>query len=243
MDNVKLFYSKVLDDVNLSTQFNQIINEVETKGEITDEDIQKVSALAKTVDVELTAEEIENYLESLTAESEKLTDDELEMVAGGKSAKDVRDDLAPVVKTLEWAKKIHVHCFAADSKISTPNGAKVISEIKVDDEVFSLDAQNKKVVGKVIEVRPIADEEIYKVEFSNGATWLTTSSQYFYCGNDDYACAIDSKGKAALTEDGATATVAKVTKTGEVKKVYDFIVDGVNVFFVEGIASEGYSED
>lgn len=249
MENLKIFYSKVLDDVNLSTQLNQIINEVETKGEITDEDIQKVIALAKTVDVELTAEEIENYLESLTAESEKLTDNELEMVAGGKkksakeTAQDIRDNLEPVVNTLDWLKKLHVHCFAADSKISTPNGAKVISEIKVGDEVFSLDAQNKKVVGKVIEVRPIADEEIYKVEFSNGATWLTTSSQYFYCGNDDYACAIDSKGKAALTEDGATATVAKVTKTGEVKKVYDFIVDGVNVFFVEGIASEGYSED
>ena len=85
MDNVKLFYSKVLDDVNLSTQFNQIINEVETKGEITDEDIQKVSALAKTVDVELTAEEIENYLESLTAESEKLTDDDGRQISQRRS--------------------------------------------------------------------------------------------------------------------------------------------------------------
>lgn len=65
----------------------------------------------------------------------------------------------------------------------------------------------------------------------------------FYCCNDDYACAIDSQGKSALTEYGAAATVAKVTETGEIKKVYDFIVEGVNVFFVEGLAVAGYSVD
>ncbi len=42
---------------------------------------------------------------------------------------------------------------------------------------------------------------------------------------------------------GAAATVVKVTETGEIKKVYDFIVEGVNVFFVEGLAVAGYSVD
>ena len=62
----------------------------------------------------------------------------------------------------------------------------------------------------------------------------------FYCCNDDYACAIDSQGKS---EYGAAAIVVKVTETGEIKKVYDFIVEGVNVFFVEGLAVAGYSVD
>ncbi len=78
--------------------------------------------------------------------------------------------------------------------ISTPNG--------------------KKIISKVIEILPIIDEKIYKVEFSNGKIWFTTESQWFYCGNDDQACAIDSQGKFAITEDRATANVVKVENTG-----------------------------
>ena len=87
------------------------------------------------------------------------------------------------------------------------------------------------------------ENEIVKVEFSNGKIWFTTATQWFYCGNDDYACVLEDKGKSAITEENAKATVVKVTKTGEIQKVYDFIVEGVNVFFVEGIAAEGYSVD
>ena len=134
-------------------------------------------------------------------------------------------------------------CFIGNSKISTPNGEKFIKDIKIGDEVISLDAENKKVVSKVIEVRPVFENEIVKVEFSNGKIWFTTATQWFYCGNDDYACVLEDKGKSAITEENAKATVVKVTKTGEIKKVYDFIVEGVNVFFVEGIAAEGYSVD
>lgn len=241
MDNLKIFYAKVMEDETLAAKFEKILADVED--EITDEQCQKVVELAKEVGVEISVEDIKNYIDLHEKDSETLTDAELEMVAGGKSAKDVRDDMEPVVNTLKWVKDIHVHCFTADSKVATPSGDRVISDIKVGDEVFSVDAQNNKVVSKVTEVRPTVNEEIYKVEFSNGATWFTTSSQWFYCGNDDYACAIDSQGKAALTEGGATATVANVTKTGEVQKVYDFIVGGVNVFFVGGIAAEGYSVD
>lgn len=242
MEKLKEWHLKVMDDIKLSAKLNEILNEIELEEEVKNEHIQKIITLAKEVDVEITADDIKNYIKLLDKESEKLSDDELEMVAGGKDKSDA-DDAHTIAEFSKWVKKIHIHCFTADSKISTPSGPKAISAIKVGDEVFSVDSQNKKVVGKVTEVRPVADEEIYKVEFSNGATWFTTSSQWFYCGNDDYACAIDSNGKAAISEDGKTATVVNVTKTGEVQKVYDFIVDGVNVFFVDGIATEGYSED
>lgn len=241
MDNLKIFYSKIMEDEALAAKLNQILEDVED--EISDEQCQKVVELAKEVGVTLTVDEIKNYIELHEKDSETLTEDELEMVAGGKDKKSSADDAKRIADFLKWGKDIHLHCFTADSKISTPSGVKVIGDIKVGDEVISVDAQDKKVVSKVTEVRPVFDEEIYKVEFSNGATWFTTATQWFYCGNDDYACTIDSKGKAAITEDGATATVVNVTKTGEVKKVYDFIVDGVNVFFVEGVAAEGYSID
>ena len=232
--------------------------------------MQKLHDLSQAVGVEITVEDLKQYVEEFSNadnETAKLTYDELEQVAGGAGGendrgvdkdrigeytkkcmedaeelkKDIRvkEDLVinegPVTEPVTYGK-----CFAADSKISTPSGTRIISDIKVGDEVISLDVQNNKVVSKVIEVRPVADEEIYKVEFSNGATWFTTATQWFYCGDDDYACAIDSKGKAALTEDGASATVIKFEKTGDTQKVYDFIVDGVNVFFVEGIAAQGY---
>lgn len=210
-----------------------------------DELSKKFIELSKEVGIQITVDDLKKYIEKNYSDNEnnKMSDVELEMVAGGKSANDVRDDMEPVVNTLDWIKKIHVHCFTVDSKISTPNGDKVISEIKIGEEVFSLDAQNKKIIGKVTKIRPIVDEEIYKVEFSNGKIWFTTATQWFYYGNDDYACAIDSQGKSAITEDGTTVSVAKVTKTGEVKKVYDFIIDGLNIFFVEGSATEGYSFD
>lgn len=134
-------------------------------------------------------------------------------------------------------------CFVGETKISTPNGEKFIKDIKIGDEVISLDAENNKVVSKVIEVIPVHYSEIVKVEFSNGKVWKTTESQWFYCGNDDYACVLDDQGKAAITEDGATATVIKAERTGKIKRVYDFVVENLNVFFVEGIASEGYSEE
>ena len=236
MDNLKKFYAKIMRDDALAAKFEKILDETEIELEGENhlpqlaELSQKIYELSKEVGVEITVDDLKRYIErnyENAEDTEKMSDVELEMVAGG--AKHFRPRLRG--------------CFTADSKVSTPSGDKVISDIKVGDEVFSVDAQNNKVVSKVTEVRPTVNEEIYKVEFSNGATWFTTSSQWFYCGNDDYACAIDSQGKAALTEVGATATVANVTKTGEVQKVYDFIVGGVNVFFVGGIAAEGYSVD
>ena len=241
MENLKIFYAKIIEDEALAAKLKQIIED--TEDENSDEQFQKVLSLAKEVGVEISVEDIKAYHELHENDAETLTEDELETVAGGE---DKSDPVQIAVEVGKWLlEKIFTTrgCFIADSKISTPSGDKVISDIKVGDEVISVDAQNKTVISKVSEVRPIIDEEIYKVEFSNGKIWFTTSSQWFYCGNDDYARAIDSKGKAALTEDGATATVVNVTKTGEIKKVYDFIVDGVNVFFVEGVATEGYSID
>ena len=56
--------------------------------------------LAKEVGVELTAEDIKNYLSIQDNDSEKMTEEELEMVAGGKNPR-------------------LTGCFVEDSKIST----------------------------------------------------------------------------------------------------------------------------
>ena len=236
----------------MKAKLNKILDTPENE-ELTNEQIQRLIELAKEAGVEISAEDIENYIDAQENNSENLTEEELDMVAAGTRilSNDINnaDGVFTVIDNIDFPTSYGYRaCFMGDSKISTPAGAKVIRNIKVGDEVYSLDAQNNKIVAKVIEVRPVFDEEIVKIEFSNGAIWYTTATQWFYCGrfygnDDDYACAIDSKGKAALTENGEKVTVVKAEKTGEIKKVYDFITDGLNLFFVEGIAAEGYSID
>jgi len=81
------------------------------------------------------------------------------------------------------------------------------------------------------------------VIFSDGTKWLTTETQWFYCGGDDYACIMNSGDKRALLEAGGSASVEKITVTERVERVYDFVIEGLNVMFINGVAAEGYSED
>ena len=165
MDNLKIFYAKVMADETLAAKLEKIMDEIEKENDISDEHCQKVVELAKEVGVEISVEDIKNYLDLHEKDAEILTDAELEMVAGGKSDKsDPVETAGEVGKWIEekGLKKLHTGCFTADSKVSTPSGDKVISDIKVGDEVISVDAQNKKVVSKVTEVRPAVNEEIYR---------------------------------------------------------------------------------
>ena len=153
--------------------------------------------------------------------------------------KRVHEGVSTILKWLKYFPK--PRCFAEDAKISVPNGTKFIKDIKVGDEVISLDRNDNKIISKVTRVQPIFTEKILEVEFSNGTTWKATETQWFYCGNDDYASIIDTKGKSAITESGRKVAVVRVSDTGKTVEVYDFIVEGTNVFFANGIAAEGYS--
>jgi hypothetical protein len=52
---------------------------------------------------------------------------------------------------------------------------------------------------------------------------------------------MDDQGKTALTLDGGKAGVRSVAETDRKELVYDFVVEGLNVMFVNGIAAEGFS--
>ena len=231
MEKLELFYDKLMIDDALAEKFDKILGDTAIENVNTIQ-IQQVVELAKEVGIELSAADIRDYIETVNNDSEILTDDQLDMVAAGKDKDNKKFHPLPA-------------CFVGDSKVSTPSGAKDISEIKLGDEVISLDESTNKVVAKVIELRPILDKEIIRVEFSNGAVWNTTALQRFYYGrihgnDDDFIRASDDKGNAALTEDGTKATVIKAEKTGEVQKIYDFVTDGMNIFFVNGIAARGF---
>ena len=147
-----------------------------------------------------------------------------------------------VEKLIHLLGKIHYHCFAAGSLVSTPQGSKPIEQIRVGDEVFGADTAGNIVRCRVTEVRLPAEEAILTVEFSNGAIWDTTASQWFYTGTTFYSL-LNIQGHSALTDRGGQAAIRKVTQTERRETVYDFVVDGQNVMFINGIAAEGYSEE
>ena len=84
MDNLKIFYTKVISDEKSSADFNKIIDDIEKDG-FNEEKIQQIISFAKEVGAEISVEDIKNYLESLNSKSETLNETELEMVAGGSN--------------------------------------------------------------------------------------------------------------------------------------------------------------
>ena len=135
------------------------------------------------------------------------------------------------------------NCFAGDSEVAVPGGARRIADLQVGDKVITLDADGKEIVGTVTEVVPPVEAEIVEAAFSNGALWRTTESQTLYLGHKRNCMVRDAAGKAALPRDGGNVTATDVRFTGTREKVYDIFVGGEddeNVFFVAGIAAEGY---
>ena len=236
MDKFTAFYNKVMLDEELAAKVAQIFGDDDKIDNVTDEQLQQLSALAKEVGLDISVKEAKEYLNR--EDDEKLTNAELDMVAGGKGSISVED----VLKTAGYIIK-GLSCFVGESKISTPNGFKTAADIKIGDEVFTFDIEDKKIVGKVLKIHAAAAVKIVDVEFSNGAIWKTSPAQWFYCGKDDYACVTDTKGKAALAEDGQKIKIVKVTDGGETANVFDFVIEGENIFIVNGVAAEGYTGD
>ena len=238
MDKFTAFYNKVMIDEKLAAKVAKIFGDDDKTEDMTDEQLQQLSALAKEEGFDISVEEAKEYFNREDEDAKKLTNEELDMVAGGKgsiSGEDVFKTVGYIIKGLS--------CFVGESKISTPNGFKTAADIKIGDEVFTFDIEDKKIVGKVLEIHAAAAVKIVDVEFSNGAIWKTSPAQWFYCGKDDYACVTDTKGKAALAEDGQKIKIVKVTDGGETANVYDFVIEGENIFIVNGVAAEGYTGD
>ena len=158
---------------------------------------------------------------------------ELDEVTGG-------DEWSSILKELgRWLKGLA--CFSKNAKVMMADGSeKNIVDVKLDDEVLSVNKAGETISAKVIYVKKPSDSEIYKVTFANGSTWECTSSQWLYSGDDIYPV-IEAVGKKALCPDGTKTEIIDVQPTGRCEKVYDLTVDGDNNYlFVNGVAAEGY---
>lgn len=132
-------------------------------------------------------------------------------------------------------------CFTKDTLVSTPYGKKRISDLEVGDKVLSLNADDKIKIGTVIEVREPVKNHIVDVQFGNGSVWHTTDTQTVYTspGMELVGDAVHQ----SITEDGERTPIMSVVDTGRIDNVYDVVIDGRNIFFVEGIAAEGFTEE
>ena len=134
------------------------------------------------------------------------------------------------------------HCFIAGSLVATPEGSKPIEKIQVGDEVLGATEDGKIVTCRVKELLPPAEESIFTVRFQDGTVWHTTASQWFYTGTEFYSL-LNIRDHTALTVQGTQVAIDEVVRTDRTETVYDFVVDGYNVMFINGIAAEGYSEE
>ena len=195
------------------------------------ETADELMTLAKAEGFTLTKEEAEAYLAEL--ENMELDEEALDQVAGGGYFG--CDEVCGF--------KCSKNCFAGDSQVAVPGGIKCIKDLKLGDKVITLDVSGKEIIGVVTEVMQPAEEEIVEVAFSDGTLWHTTESQTLYLAHNQHCMVKFAKGKKALLRDGGTVTVLDVKYTGKRETVYDVLVgeDGdENVFFVAGIATEGY---
>ena len=219
------FVKKVKEDPDLRKKLSELAEGKE------DEFAPKVIELAKELGFDITEADIGHYMDA--ADDEELEIDELDIVNGGCGG---NEPYGPAIT--HW---LRTKCFTGDSLIATPSGDKPIKDIKVGDEVFSLDETGAKRIAKVVDMVKPKEMPVVKAVFDNGKEWYTTSSQWFYCGGDDYAPIEDDAGKKAITLEGESTGLSGKEETGRTETVYDFVVEGLNVFFVNGIAAEGYS--
>ena len=196
---------------------------------------EELMKLAKAGGYELTKEEAEAYIAELS--DFELDGETLAQAAGGSCYGNTSCD------GNETNPAHPKSCFAGDSEVAVPGGVKRIMDLEVGDEVITLDAAGKEIVGIVTEVMTPREEEIVEVSFSNGAFWRTTASQTLYLGHEKNIMVKDAKGTTALLRDGGTVTVTDVRFTGTSETVYDVLVgeeDDEDVIFVAGVAAEGY---
>ena len=231
---VKDFIKKAAEDEELQGKLGEIFTETEDELEIA----PKLIKLADEYGFKIEEKDIIEYIDDTDGE---LGIDELDLVSGGCGSKSQAREAGLVYKVAKWVKDLHVHCFTAESMVSTPSGFVSIKEIKAGDEVISLDESGNSRTGKVTYARGFKGEPTFNVTFENGKEWHTTESQWFYCGDGKWGCAGKENDKKAFMEDGTNAGIKSIEKTGKTEPVYDIIVEGLNVFFVNGVAAEGLS--
>ncbi len=162
---------------------------------------------------------------------------DLQEVAGGT---DEDRAVGQAFKILEKLLKIvgkAASCFTAESSVHTPSGARPICDIAAGDTVVSLDHEGNMVEARVVGTTG-GEAPVIEVHFDDGRIWNTTSTQWFYDGTTSHNV-WQHRGGNIVTLDG-TARITDIVETGRKEAVYDLVLEGTNIMFINGVAAESY---
>ncbi len=174
--------------------------------------------------------------EGATMEDDELGEDDLEEVAGGGDEEKAEGEAAK--KILEKILEQIAKCFTAESPVDTPEGLRSIKDIKEGDKVYSLDKEGNRLEAKVTGITR-GEGTVIDVHFANGKVWHTTSTQWFYDGRR-FHDVWQHNGRDVVTLEGEATKITDIVETGRKETVYDLILDGTDIMFIDGTAAEGF---
>lgn len=133
-----------------------------------------------------------------------------------------------------------ISCFVGNTHVRTPHGYKRIVDIKLGDEVYSLNDNDQLCVEKVLKILPPHMRPIVEASFEDGTFIETTESQRFY--TSPWFEYVGKMKNPAFTFSRDKVRLLKSIETAKQDLVYDIVVSGRNIFFANGIAVEGYGD-
>jgi len=125
-------------------------------------------------------------------------------------------------------------CFTGDTLVWTENGAIVISEVAIGDEIYAFDAETgEAILAKVTDISVSETDELVHLTIG-GELICTTASHPFYTTSGEWKAAGDLKvGDRVVTMTGeATVEATEVEKLSEAVTVYNLTVEGAHNYYV-----------
>ncbi len=123
-------------------------------------------------------------------------------------------------------------CFLSGTQVLTPNGAKNIEDISVDDAVYAFDqTTGRNVVSKVKQVFRRATNKIVQLSVAGGMLFATPEHPFMVNGGWVSAGEL-SKGSMVQDFQGGAVVVNQATIKDTAALVYNFEVEGAHTYYV-----------
>ncbi len=148
-------------------------------------------------------------------------------------------------KPASWAAKAagFKACFSAGTPIRTPEGSRLIEELRVGDMVLSRDEHNPDgvIVAQRVEEVFARNGLIWELRIG-GQTIRSTAEHPFYRDGDGWvALHLLRVGDRLKLEDGSWSTIEGVRDTGRYEAVYNFRVREFHTYFVGDETTWGWA--
>lgn len=125
-------------------------------------------------------------------------------------------------------------CFTAETTVLTTSGAKPIIDVKIGDTVKAWDEERECMVSApVVQTFHSADQQVYRVDFTDGDSVECTASHPFFVDGAGWMPASElDYGMHLKTHDGSALSVRGPPVATRKADVYNIEVQGAHTYFV-----------